>query len=67
MNEWISVDEKLPDFEVGVLATSVRDSDHEMDVLYLVEEDEGDSRWETSGGDERWPTHWMKLPELPKE
>lgn len=59
--EWISVSDRLPEEKQSVLVHYV---DGWMPIAFLL-----DGKWYQSGGETSWliVTHWMPLPELPKE
>lgn len=67
MSEWISVEERLPEQSVEVLVYDFVDS---MDVMFLEVDDDGYRFWADDNGYEysiHDVTHWMPLPEPPKE
>lgn len=71
--EWISVKERLPELEKEVLICDLNDERDErpyMDVWSLEDDEDGGIVW--AGKDGAWyslddATHWMPLPEPPKE
>ena len=69
-DRWIRVDERLPEREEYVL---VRYQNNDMTVACIFDRDECMTFWRAQT-DEGWccdcdtePTHWMPLPEPPKE
>ena len=68
MSEWISVDELLPENEVEVLTYKAIDHKyHDYRCGYVVIDREGVVWCESWASDVISPTHWMPLPEAPKE
>jgi len=70
MSKWISVDDRLPERGVDVL---VLHETGDMNVRYIplyrdgqTHGDNGKS-WYPGGMNVGWTTHWMALPELPKD
>lgn len=68
---WIPVEERLPEYGVRVLATDMYEGDDYTGIWTREEyEDEADGCWYDDHG---WwhasddVTHWMPLPEPPKE
>ena len=68
-SKWISVKERLPEYEQRVLVCDVRDN--YVGIWSLEKDtDDGTDYWEDDAG---WCqpfseiTHWMPLPEPPKE
>ncbi|MGO1500799.1 MAG: DUF551 domain-containing protein [Marinobacter sp.] len=61
---WISVDDQLPDADLQVLVYSPVSDDLEFDYLDVCA-DTGDEWF--AGDTGRYITHWMPLPEPPKE
>lgn len=61
VNGWISVEDSLPEEGKSVLVHYV---DGWMPVAHLL-----NGKWYQSGGETSWlsVTHWMPLPEAPKE
>ena len=59
--KWISVEDRLPEEKESVL---VHYTDGWMPIAFLL-----DGKWHQSGGETSWlsVTHWMPLPEPPKE
>lgn len=59
--EWINVNDRLPEEKQSVLVHYV---DGWMPIAFLL-----DGKWYQSGGETSWlsVTHWMALPEPPKE
>ena len=69
-NEWVSVEERLPEIGTEVLICDIFDTRNYMDVWSLEDDEDGDAVWEDKNGN--WysvdeVTHWMPLPEPPKE
>ena len=64
MNEWISVEFGVPDHEVQVLTWSELDG---FAIGDLHDMSDGSEGWLDELGDQFWPTHWITLPEPPKE
>ena len=65
MPEWISAEDRLPEDEIPVLVGYSRNLDGFISIGYL---DQEDMRW--CGLDDiriARPSHWMPLPEPPKE
>jgi hypothetical protein len=60
-SQWISVKERLPEYDVDVLTIE----DGEMEVNAVSEYTQW--WWSSDEGFERNPTHWQPLPEPPKE
>ena len=60
MSEWISVKDRLPSSDVVVLIWSKEDGINSGWSL-------GDGRWRIRFFLPNTPTHWMPLPEPPKE
>ena len=65
MSEWISVGERLPDSKQRVLIFSVYGRE-------LVTYNPHERCWDDSDGDDyyrdiEWATHWMPLPDPPKD
>lgn len=58
---WISVKDRLPEEKQSVLVHYV---DGWMPIAFLI-----NGKWYQSGGETSWlsVTHWMPLPEAPKE
>ena len=61
MSEWISVEERLPETYEDVLLWN-----DEVDVGYLTSA-EGERWWLYSDREPDFVTHWMPLPDGPKE
>ena len=61
LNKWISVKDRLPEEKQSVLVHYV---DGWMPIAFLL-----NGKWYQSGGETSWlsVTHWMPLPEAPKE
>lgn len=61
VQEWIPVEERLPEEKQSVLVHYV---DGWMPVAFLL-----NGEWYQSGGEKSWlsVTHWMPLPEPPEE
>lgn len=72
-SKWISVKERLPELEKEVLICDLNDERDEglyMDVWSLEDDEDGGVVWADKNG--AWyslddVTHWMPLPEPPKE
>lgn len=68
--EWISVEDRLPEYEHPVLATDVREDYTAILTLKAGGKVLTDC-WEDAATGVRWPvdemTHWMPLPVPPKE
>lgn len=62
MSEWISVKDRLPDDTGYVLAWSPRYQ--EVVIAWYSEEEDF---WRTEDDLAPFPSHWMPLPEPPKE
>lgn len=64
MSKWISVEDKLPEEEGGYLVYWLSEGFshawHRVSVCYFVED-------RFASGSLKQPTHWMPLPEPPKE
>ena len=56
--EWISVDERLPDFEGKYLVYTIKGN---VTIAYCYS-----PSWESNPQFDYWVTHWMPLPEPPK-
>ena len=67
--QWISVEDRLPEYEHPVLATDVREDYTAILTLKAGGKVLTDC-WEDAATGVRWPvdemTHWMPLPEPPK-
>jgi len=66
MNKWISVKDRLPEDQGEYLCCSNmknKDGSHWIEICYFYISNE----WIHYSGDEAIPTHWMPLPELPKD
>ena len=65
--EWVSVEERLPECGVPVLVCVVNIKRHPAEQLCGVDVYDG-SKWLEASKDWKYvPTHWMPLPEPPKE
>lgn len=66
--EWISVEDKLPEFEKNVLAFDTQ----RIYIAYRHTEDEYNEHWRVPQDGWTWGltsavSHWMPLPEPPKQ
>lgn len=59
VQEWISVEDRLPEKDVKVLTFGV----YGFSVNYR---DRFSGKWRGVNGRSQWITHWMPLPEPPK-
>lgn len=61
-SQWVSVDERLPEINVDVIAFAKYNATIDLvEVAYYDGED-----WYTASGEHIRPTHWMKFPAPPK-
>lgn len=77
MGKWISVKDRFPDFNTGVLVYAVGKADWLIDDHVIAITDYTDQKYGFNivGWNEPWQyflsnyeiTHWMPLPDAPKE
>jgi len=74
MSEWISIKDELPELKTWVLVYTYQREDREpkrkrRETAYRYKMDNCDRElFSTEGGSYPWiVTHWMNLPEPPKE
>jgi hypothetical protein len=60
---WIDVGDRLPAIGLEVLAVALEDGDE----TYWLARCFGEDNWVEDYGGECWPSHWMLLPDAPKE
>ena len=69
VNEWISVEDRLPDISVEILLLEADVGNYV--VAFMFEKKNGEHWWEdcNSGVLPDWwkPSHWMHLPEPPEK
>ncbi len=69
MNEWVSVEERLPE-ESGIYITYSEYKAVRPDINNCIASDYFDAErgfWLNDGGGQYVTTHWMPLPDPPKE
>ena len=73
MNEWIRIEDRLPEEKKDVLVM-FGNGDMAVASMGIAKDDDGVYTYWSATTDEGWitdctykPTHWMSLPEPPKE
>jgi hypothetical protein len=71
MTDWISVKDRLPYVGKEVLVGILFDDGYWFQTIASFTgtkfEDNGEWKFNTDEGDEMMPTHWIPIPEPPKE
>lgn len=63
MSAWVSVEERLP--EIGIIVVAARSYSNDTVEFWIADMDE-DGEWGDEGGEVIHPLYWMPLPAPPE-
>ena len=68
MCKWIAVSDRLPSHGLTVIAAFGREYPDKARLVFFSRNNRGEDAWfgEDWRPTDKWPSHWMRIPDLPK-